>query len=152
MKPDDFESQLQRQPLHGLPAEWRTEILSAAQEAAAQAEPARPTAPSSWWRELLWPCPQAWAGLAAVWVVILGLNWITSDGEPRAKMEARREITLEERMAFIEQQKLLVHLLETEAVTPVRVEKDKAIPPRSDIDSDRRRAYLHLHTKETILA
>jgi len=23
---------------------------------------------------LLWPCPQAWAGLAAVWLVILGAN------------------------------------------------------------------------------
>lgn len=148
MKPDDFESQLQRQPLRDLPADWRTEILSAAQEAAAQAEPAKPSAPASWWRELLWPCPQAWAGLAAVWVVILGLNWATNSGEQHPKMEARREITPEERMAFIEQQQLLARLLEPETAPPPHV--DKPALPRSDIDSDRRRAYLR--TRETILA
>lgn len=148
MKPDDFESQLQRQPLRDLPAEWRTEILSAAQEAAAQTETANPSAPTSWWRELLWPCPQAWAGLAAVWVVILGLNWMNdwpANGHP---LQARRELTPEERMAFIEQQQLLARLLEPETAPPPHV--DKPASPRSDIDSDRRRAYLR--SRETILA
>jgi hypothetical protein len=149
MKPDDFESQLQRQPLRGLPAEWRREILSAAQEAVAQSEPVKPAVPVSWWRELLWPCPQAWVGLAAVWVLIAGLNLATNRGEARPKLEARREITPEERMAFIEQQQLLARLLEPETAPPPHV--DKPVPPRSDIDSDRRRgAYLCL--RETILA
>jgi hypothetical protein len=149
MKPDDFEAQLQRQPLRDLPAEWRTEILSVAQEAMAQPETVKPTVPTSWWRELLWPCPQAWAGLAAVWVVILGLNWLNNrptDGQP---LQARRELTPEERMAFIEQQRLLATLLESQmVVTPPPVEKTH--PPRSEADVDRRRAYRHLI--ETFLA
>lgn len=148
MKPDDFESQLQRQPLHGLPAEWRAEILSAAQEAAAQAEPARPVTPSSWWRELLWPCPQAWAGLAAVWVVILGLNWVNNRPVEGQTMTARRELTPEERMAFIEQQKMLARLLESEPEPAPQAHQPPS--PRSDMDNERRRA--HLRTHETILA
>lgn len=37
---------------------------------------------------LLWPRPLAWAGLAAVWAVILAINFATSAGAP--KIEARR--------------------------------------------------------------
>ncbi len=142
MKPDDFESQLQRQPLRGLPAEWRTEILSAAQEAVAQAEPVKPAVPVSWWRELLWPCPQAWAGLAAVWVVIFGLNWANNRPAEGQTLVARRELTPEERMAFIEQQRLLATLLEAQVVVSTPPPKtEKVHPPRSDVDLDRRRAY-----------
>jgi hypothetical protein len=35
------------------------------------------------WRELLWPCPRAWAGLAAVWLTILAMNLATRDATPR---------------------------------------------------------------------
>jgi hypothetical protein len=30
--------------------------------------------PAPWWREWLWPCPRAWAALAAVWVVLFLVN------------------------------------------------------------------------------
>ena len=33
--------------------------------------------PSAWWRELFWPNPTAWAALAAVWLLILGLNFVS---------------------------------------------------------------------------
>ena len=67
--------------------------------AAAQAAP-RPHSPThdgraSWLANfnsqlagLLWPRPLAWAGLAAVWAVILAVNFATSAGTP--KLEARR--------------------------------------------------------------
>ncbi len=32
--------------------------------------------------DLLWPCPQAWAGLAAVWILILAVNFSMRDPEP----------------------------------------------------------------------
>lgn len=78
MKPDDFENQLQRQPLRAAPSEWRAEILQAAR--ASVSPRASRLAPNAlpWWREWLWPSPQAWAGLTAVWLVILGLNATTS--------------------------------------------------------------------------
>jgi len=78
MKPDDFESQLQRQPLRAAPAEWRTEILQAARVSVSPRTSHLAPHTSPWWREWLWPSPQAWAGLAAVWLVILGLNATTA--------------------------------------------------------------------------
>src|SRR6185503_16798594 len=78
MKPHDFEKQLQRQPLRAAPGEWREEILQAS--LASVSPHASRLAPDAlpWWREWLWPSPQAWAGLAAVWLVILGLNSTTA--------------------------------------------------------------------------
>lgn len=43
----------------------------------------RPSAFDSWlavcWQELFWPCRRAWAGLAAVWAVILALNFSAAE-------------------------------------------------------------------------
>jgi hypothetical protein len=91
MKPDDFEKQLQRQPLRELPAGWRAEILRAAHDSVAadvrrlqlpgqESQGLLTSAAASWWREWLWPCPQAWAALAAVWMIIIGLNATTPAG------------------------------------------------------------------------
>src|SRR5260370_41065103 len=74
MKPDEFEQQLQRQPLRSPPEEWRREILEAANAAARARSPACNPPCEPWWREWLWPSPRAWAGLAAAWVIILALN------------------------------------------------------------------------------
>ncbi len=81
MKPDDFEQRLRQEPLRPVPAEWREEILSAAQAAAARPSTLDPHS-TPWWRAMLWPCPQAWAGLAAAWLVILTLSFMMRD-EPR---------------------------------------------------------------------
>jgi len=75
MKPDEFEQRLRRQTLREIPAGWRPEILRIAGAACPGASLNRQRGSGvPWWRELLWPCPQAWVGLAAVWVVILMLN------------------------------------------------------------------------------
>lgn len=78
MKPDEFEQQLQRQPPRPIPAEWRDEILTAARRAGGHQLSTRSQQPTSWWREWFWPSPLAWAGVAAVWAVILALNTSTS--------------------------------------------------------------------------
>ena len=31
---------------------------------------------------ILWPCPEAWAGLAAVWIFVIALNYSMQDGAP----------------------------------------------------------------------
>jgi hypothetical protein len=62
---DEFEKFLSKQPMRELPSAWRSEILPALP---------KPKAARPWWQEWLWPSPVAWAGLAAVWVVIIGLN------------------------------------------------------------------------------
>jgi hypothetical protein len=37
-----------------------------------------------WTRDMIWPCRRMWAGLAAIWIAILGLN-----ASQRAEQEAR---------------------------------------------------------------
>lgn len=83
MKDDNFEERLRRQPLRPIPSEWRGEILGAARAAASSS---RQPASTSWWLEWLWPCPRAWAGLAAAWIVILALQYQTP---PPRKAEAK---------------------------------------------------------------
>jgi hypothetical protein len=93
--PDQFEDRLRRQPLRSVPPAWRGEILAAAR-AAATSHPEAPAASRSWFfalrsglSALLWPHPVAWAGLAAVWLLILGLNFATREpGESEAARQS----------------------------------------------------------------
>jgi hypothetical protein len=83
MKPDDFESRLSRQPVKQIPAEWRAEILSAAKHAACPVP--RTSFLSTLNRQLstiLWPHPKAWAGLAAVWILIFCMEFSMRDTTP----------------------------------------------------------------------
>ncbi len=90
MKADDLEQRIQGQRLKPIPAEWREPILAAAHEAARAAGTANEGGSVRGWRALLtalnsqlagylWPCPKAWAGLAAVWVAILMFRWTGSE-------------------------------------------------------------------------
>src|ERR1035438_2914387 len=90
MNPDDFEKRLERQPLRQMPGKWREEILAASRRASPAHHASRVTHHPPPSRSLLstlnhqlstilWPHPTAWAGLAAVWLVILGVNLTTQD-------------------------------------------------------------------------
>ena len=89
MKPDEFEQKLSRQPLRQIPAEWRGEILSAARvvetsrcgvgQRSALSLPAILNRQLS---SLLWPHPKAWAGLAAVWILIFAVDFSIRDKTP----------------------------------------------------------------------
>src|SRR5436190_23565916 len=82
---DDFEKRLRRQAQRPVPAAWRQEILDAAREAASPRRSALLTHScllsalqcrlTAW----LWPHPTAWACLAAVWFVVLSLNFISRE-------------------------------------------------------------------------
>ena len=89
----EFEQRLRRQPVKKVPGEWRAEILSAARAAEVHQPVSREftfAATSGSWlstvrrqlASLLWPHPKAWAGLAAVWVCILALNFSMQDKPP----------------------------------------------------------------------
>jgi hypothetical protein len=136
MKPDDFEKHLQRQPLWQVPSEWRDGVLSAARQAT-RPQPVPRIARDGLWAvfstlnsqlsTLLWPHPAAWAGLAAVWVVILGLSFTTRDA---ALHVARRGSSPSPQvfMAFQEQQRLLTELIGPREIPAA--ERPKAAPPR----------------------
>jgi hypothetical protein len=89
MKPDEFEQKLSRQPLRRIPGEWRADIVSAACGAQASCHPSPVnrrsllSAINSQLSTLLWPHPKAWAGLAAVWILILAVNFSLRDASPR---------------------------------------------------------------------
>jgi hypothetical protein len=130
MKTDDFEQRLQRQPLRPIPTEWRTEILVAA-DVNRRVERGRELAFAATLklrlRELLWPCPQAWAGLAAVWLIILTLNFATSE---KTTTVAKRQPPPSPEMLMVlkEQEKILAELL-TERSEPREAERPKPTTP-----------------------
>src|SRR4051812_27090844 len=74
MNNDDFEKRLRQQPLRTPPTEWHERILDSARASESQPACAHAETQLTWWRALLWPSPQAWAGLAAVWVILLVMN------------------------------------------------------------------------------
>jgi hypothetical protein len=63
---NEFERKLQRQPFRDVPAQWRAEIVPSGE--------ALPRASDWTWRDWFWPAPQAWAGLAAIWLLLALLN------------------------------------------------------------------------------
>ncbi len=138
MKTDDFEQQLKRQPFRQVPERWREEILD-------KATAAQPVSRSErwsgwkWWRELLWPCPQAWAALGAAWIIMVGLNAHLSDNHvaPMVK-RGPRQISQEMLMALQQQWHLRMELSGTgEPTTPAEPAQPR---PRTQREFERAHA------------
>ena len=85
---EQFERRLSRQPLRRIPAEWRAEILREGRLAAVPeiGDAGTASLPMLNWRMALasffWPHPKAWAGLAAVWILIFAVNFSVRDKSP----------------------------------------------------------------------
>jgi hypothetical protein len=89
MKTDDFEKRLQQVAPRNIPAEWRLEVLRVARARSSRRQEAQTPVPAS--RHGLFaefihrlsllsrPHRAAWAGLAAVWVLIMALNLSAHD-------------------------------------------------------------------------
>ncbi len=137
MKHDDqFEQRLRRQPPREVPVGWRNEILSAARIAGLRPSTRDPQTSlfstliaqlSTFFR----PHSLAWAGLAAVWVVILALQLASRD--PTAVAARNMRPLSPEMLMVLRQQKLLLAEL-VERPEPRAAERPKALPlrPRSD--------------------
>jgi hypothetical protein len=124
---DPFERRIQAQPFRPVPPGWRTEILGAATGLAAIRN-SKPVSKgkddaavgqrNAWWvcvRERLaavfWPYGKAWASLAAVWSVILGLNMSVRDSAPPAVAHDTVLRSPELRQMLQQQAKLMAELL-----------------------------------------
>jgi hypothetical protein len=133
MKPDNFEEKLHRQPLKEIPAGWREEILAAA----TSRHSSRVTRHSflstlnAQLSILLWPHPRAWAGLAAVWILILAVNYSMRDQSPVSAEKSSPpspEIIVELR----QQQRMLAELIGPRDTSDADRSKSFVPPPRSE--------------------
>lgn len=128
MNSDEFEKKLQQQPVRFIPGEWRRDILQTATERCARSDPPYlqlKTSLSEW----LWPCPQAWAGLVAVWLMILTLNFAMREPENRIAKESNS--SPETIASMKEQRRLYLELAELPKETAPSA-KPIAPRPRSD--------------------
>ena len=126
MKPDNFEQRLQRQPMRQIPSEWRDDILVAAHPSPPEPRPSWFSTLNHQLSTLLWPCPQAWAGLAAVWLLVLTFNFATKDKSETAvaQMPPASPEMIE---ALREQHRLLAELVGRTG--PREAERPKATVP-----------------------
>jgi hypothetical protein len=132
-----FERLLEGQPLRQAPAEWRKEILSAA-DAAQAVRNRQPLAGRSLLshfgyqiRSLLWPHPVAWGGLAAVWVFILAAHVSMNDKAP--PMAEKTSPLSPEAVAELKQQtELLAELMGTSDTSAADRQKPFVPKPRSE--------------------
>lgn len=121
---NEFEKQLANQPLKSVPASWRAQILKEAQARAAGHERTFTAQVRARLRERLWPSPLAWGAVAAGWIVIFALQWVTPGSSPtNSRQVAQRPAT-----SVPEQQRELARLLEATAGHLDRAPADR---PRS---------------------
>jgi hypothetical protein len=136
-----FEQRLASQPLKPIPADWRAEILRESRLAAGQKNrlaAVASLAEENWLStlnqklsNLLWPHPKAWAGLAAVWVLILVMNFSTR--EPRPVIAEKASPPSPELMAELKKQQLLfAELIGPTPPQDADRRKNPATGPRSE--------------------
>jgi hypothetical protein len=136
---EQFEQRLRRQPMKPVPAEWRAEILAAARDARGGASAERrqqvslvggflpKAATRAWFQNLFWPHPKAWAGLAAVWVLILVLNFSSHDTAP-VVAEKTAPPSPEMVAQLRQQQRMLAELIGSRE--PADADRSKTLAPQ----------------------
>ncbi|HEV2210207.1 MAG TPA: hypothetical protein VG167_15625 [Verrucomicrobiae bacterium] len=124
---DPFERRIQAQPFRPVPPGWRAEILGAAAGIASMRnsksvsegkEDVTVGQRNVWWvcvkerlAALFWPYGKAWASLAAVWLLILGLDMSVRDSAPPVAAHASAMRSPELRQMLQQQAKLMAELL-----------------------------------------
>ena len=77
---------------------------------------------------LLWPSPRAWAGLAAVWLVMLAVNFSTRDQATALAAHSAGPPSPDTVRVLKQQEQLLAELVERDETRGA--DKSKAVPPR----------------------
>jgi len=131
MKPDNLERRLERQPVRSVPPVWRAEILTAAEN---RSDPLAEQPTARWIArccEWLWPCPEAWASVAATWLLILAIN-LTVGSTPGSAVRNSAPLTPQLVRAVIEERRLLTQLLSPFAADVAEPPKPPGLAPRSE--------------------
>jgi len=134
---DPFEQRLRQTPLREIPPAWSSEILTAAsaQRGVPAPKPAKVAGNISVLRmrlrDLFWPCPQAWCGLAAAWVGLLLANMATESRfatPPPVAGERASAI----RAGIRDQHRFLAEMNEPAPVTERANSKGASLSPRTE--------------------
>ena len=105
-------------------------------QAAGKPEPVRRLTPAiallDWWQEVIWSCRRIWAGLAAVWVVLLVVNF---SGRDHSQTVVRKfsPPSPEMTMTFRQQESLLTELIGSSG--PGEVERRETFIPKPRTES-----------------
>jgi hypothetical protein len=127
-------------------AKWEEDFAEIEPSAAAQARWARDLANASgssravrigfvywffdWCKDIVWPCRRIWAGLATVWLVLLGVNLTQHDPGRTEAMKTRPSPEMVR--AFLAQEGFLVELGRPARRPEVKPPKPPATEPRSE--------------------
>jgi anti-sigma factor RsiW len=85
-----------------------------------------------WWRQLIWPCRHAWAGMAALWLLLWGVNSGWSKSEPR-RMARGVAATPAVMQALFEQKQLLTELIAPVSGPSLKTRSEEHPKPRSEL-------------------
>lgn len=143
MKPDDLEERIKSQPWRAIPSAWRESVLAAARQ---ETEPPHGTFGENHGPRggtvllslrvrvaaLLWPSPAAWAGLAAVWIVILGFQVTSRETGQAPQAQYAMPPSDQFMQAFLEQRRRLAEFDGRYEPPPFLRPKSKPNRPRSD--------------------
>lgn len=135
MNSDDFEKRLESQPLRRIPSEWRKQILPGTKSSPHSSFTSRHSFLSTLHSQLstiLWPNPKAWAGLAAVWMLIFAIQFETKNQTPLVATVSASARTQTVTM-LKDQQKILAELMDN--AEPRDVDKPRRLPnqPHSEL-------------------
>jgi hypothetical protein len=134
---NELEQRLRQVPLKPVPPAWRAEILAEVELGAASVT-LKNSKPRAGWlfrarlAALLWPHPKAWAGLAAVWLVILALDFSQGNDSPVAR-ESAQAPTPEMRVELRQQQQMLAELLGAHELSDADRPRPKAPQPHTEL-------------------
>jgi hypothetical protein len=118
---NDFEKQLQRQPMRKIPADWRAEILAEAKRHSPQPNIHRESPAHMLLRGLgRFILTPKWSVLAAAWVAIFVLEFSSRDTHGTTVMASSQPapVRAETLMAIRQQQMLLSELTGTPSAIP----------------------------------
>jgi hypothetical protein len=101
MNDEQFEKILKAQPPRQIPSAWRAGILQQATATDRAPGPAAGGRTLAWWHARLWPNPAAWGGLAAAWLIILGLGWLTDAPAGSGSSQDARSVSVADLQAAL---------------------------------------------------